>query len=148
MYWPEFAAQEPELAALGRKLLAEEHGYVFLATVAKDGSPRVHPIVALIGDRGPIVAVKQGSPKLADLRRDPRLALHSTVHPPDDEEFSIRGIAHELVGPEARQAALEGATIGGSLDKMVLFELELLHIGHATWPSPGVTTRRRWRPTE
>jgi Pyridoxamine 5'-phosphate oxidase len=145
MYWPQFAAAEPELAARGWELLAEQHGYVFLATVRADGSPRLHPIVPILGDRGPVVAVKQGSPKLADIRREPRIALHSTVLPPADEEFSIRGILREVIGPDARQAAVAGSDTAVPPDVMVLFELDLVDVGWATWPEQGRPLRERWR---
>ncbi|SRR6266540_5101714 len=144
MYWPEFAKLEPELAARGRELLAEAHGYVFLATIRRDGSPRLHPIVPILSDRGLIIAVKQTSPKLADIRRDPRIALHSTVLPPDDEEFSIRGIVHEVRGDEARQAAVAASGTDMPPDVMLLFEVELIRVGWATWPEQGKPIRQHW----
>jgi Pyridoxamine 5'-phosphate oxidase len=145
MLWPAFAAQEPELAARGWELLAEEHGYVYLATVAPDGGPRLHPVAPIRADRGLFVAVMSRSPKLADIRREPRVALHTTVRPPDDEEFSIRGIAREVEGVEARAAAVAGARDGATLsDAMTLFELDLLEIGWARWEQ-GHPRRMRWR---
>ncbi len=71
MFWIAFAGQSPVLAARGRTLLTERHGYAYLATVTADSSPRVHPVAPIIGDNGLFVAVAHGSPKLADLRRDP-----------------------------------------------------------------------------
>jgi hypothetical protein len=71
MFWTAFAEQSPDLAARGRTLLTERHGYAYLATVTADSSPRVHPVAPIIGDNGLFVAVAHGSPKLADLRRDP-----------------------------------------------------------------------------
>src|SRR4051794_7322335 len=115
MSWGAFAEQSPELARRGRELLAEEHGYVFLSTVTADGSPRIHPVAPILSDRGLFVAVACRSPKLADLRREPRIALHSTVMPPDDEEFSVRGVAREIEDEKARSAAVAGAEGGAQL---------------------------------
>src|ERR1700741_568183 len=102
MRGPDFAGPSPQLAEHGWGLLAERHGYASLATPAADGSPRVHPVAPIRGERGLFVAVGRTSPKLADLRRDPRMALHATVLPPDDEEFALRGTARGGGGPAGR----------------------------------------------
>ena len=50
---------------------------VLLATVRKDGAPRLHPVRPFLsGDGRLIVFSSPGSPKTADLRRDGRVALH------------------------------------------------------------------------
>ena len=42
--WKEFAADEPDLADVGRPLLFQfKVGLAFLATVRRDGAPRLHP---------------------------------------------------------------------------------------------------------
>jgi hypothetical protein len=145
MLWPAFAEQSSQLARRGRRLLAEEHGYSYLATVAADGSPRLHPVAPILGDRGLFVAVRNRSPKLADLRSEPRMALHSTVLPPDDEEFSVRGISREITDGNARATAVLGARGGAQLsDKMVLFEIDLVEVSWTHWLG-GQPTRRSWR---
>lgn len=72
--WNEFADSAPELAELGLKLL-NHYGAVFLATVRKDGAPRLHPIVPII-TQGKLF-VFCGGPKVYDLRRDGRYVLHA-----------------------------------------------------------------------
>lgn len=74
--------------------------------MAADGRPRLHPVAPILGDRGLFVAVQNRSPKLADLRSEPRMAPHSTVLPPDDEEFSIRGVQDAWL---SRASALRAA---------------------------------------
>jgi hypothetical protein len=144
MFWNAFADQSPDLAARGRTLLNERHGYAYLATVAADSSPRVHPVAPIIGENGLFVAVAHGSPKLADLRRDPRVALHSSVLPPGDEEFSVRGFAREVTDTGRRAAATSGATGGAQpTDAMALFEIDLVEVGWARWEQ-GRPTRKRW----
>lgn len=145
MRWTDFADRAPELARHGWRLLAERHGYAYLATTAADGSPRIHPVAPIRAHRGLFVAVRRNSPKLADLRRDPRMALHTTVLPPDDEEFALRGTALEIDGPAEREAAVAGATDGAQLsDRLALFEIDVLEVDWARW-SDGVPVRERWR---
>ncbi|HEY7591632.1 MAG TPA: pyridoxamine 5'-phosphate oxidase family protein [Actinophytocola sp.] len=145
MRWPDFADHAPELAWRGWRLLAERHGYAYLATTAADGSPRIHPVAPIRARRGLLVAVRRNSPKLADLRRDPRMALHTTVLPPDDEEFALRGTAVEITAPDEREQAVAGATDGAQLsDHLALFEIDLLEASWARW-SGGAPVRERWR---
>ena len=47
MGWQLLEEQQPELAAFGRLRLNGKVAY--LATVRKDGSPRVHPMTPIIG---------------------------------------------------------------------------------------------------
>jgi hypothetical protein len=145
MRWPDFAERAPELAGHGWRLLAERHGYAYLATTAADGSPRVHPVAPIRGERGLFVAVGRASPKLADLRRDPRMALHATVLPPDDEEFTLRGTAREIADPAERESAVAGATDGARLtERLALFEIDVLVAGWARW-SGDAPIRLHWR---
>lgn len=144
MRWSDFAARSPVLAGHGARLLAERHGYAYLATTAADGSPRVHPVAPIRSHRGLFVAVRRGSPKLADLRHEPRLALHATVLAPDDEEFALRGTAVEVAEAE-RERAVAGATDGARLSPhLVLFEIDVTEASWARW-TDGTPTRERWR---
>jgi hypothetical protein len=44
-HWKEFEAAAPEIAAAGKRLLYQRGvGLAFLATLRKDGAPRLHPI--------------------------------------------------------------------------------------------------------
>jgi hypothetical protein len=49
--WRELAAAEPELAEAGRSLLYQFGvGLAFLATVRKDGAPRLHPVCPVLSN--------------------------------------------------------------------------------------------------
>ncbi len=75
--WGSFAAVAPALAAMGRHFLYQYGvGLGFLATVRRDGGPRVHPICPILTD-GALLALIVPGPKLDDLRRDGRYALHA-----------------------------------------------------------------------
>ena len=68
--------REPDLAMTARRLLAVAGvGPGYLATVAVHGSPRIHPVNPFRFDGDPAMFVVP-SPKLEDLRRDGRYALH------------------------------------------------------------------------
>ena len=77
-----------------------------MATLRKDGSPRISGIEVEFRDGEVILGLMPGSRKGADLRRDPRLALHSpSPDPPEDSpsdwtgDAKIGGRAVELPDP-------------------------------------------------
>ncbi|MBC3190109.1 pyridoxamine 5'-phosphate oxidase family protein [Pseudonocardia sp. C8] len=78
--WGDFRAAEPEFAALAERILQRGVALV-IATLRADGSPRVSGIEVVLDDSGPGVELAFGSMpgarKGADLRRDPRFALHA-----------------------------------------------------------------------
>lgn len=107
MSWSMLEEKNPELAAFGSARL---HGQVaYLATVRKDGSPRVHPLTPIIGQGHLFVFMEPTSPKGHDLRRDGRYALHCTVSDTSGAsgEFSITGQAQLIDNPEVRALAVQ-----------------------------------------
>ncbi|CAN5756356.1 hypothetical protein BH18ACT15_BH18ACT15_02880 [soil metagenome] len=95
--WTEFERIRPDLAAAGRRLFYQHGlGLGFLGTVRPDGGPRVHPMCPILTPAGLFALIVQG-PKLADLRRDPRYAMHCETCPPPrvDDAFYITGIVQE-----------------------------------------------------
>ena len=144
MLWAQLAELQPELASRGARLLAETHGYAYLATVSQAGAPRIHPVAPILSSRGLFIAVTRSSPKLKDLVADNRMALHAAVRPPADEEFSVRGTAHEVAGDVRRGEAIRGARGGAALhDAMALFAVDLDEVLWATWVN-GHAIRKRW----
>ena len=143
--WAAFAEAAPELAAAGRELLFHPGvGFGYLATVRSDGSPQVHPVLALIaGGRLEVFVVP--SPKLDDLRRDGRYALHSAQDEQVNDEFCVEGRAEIVEADERRAAALAAhpASVG---DDHVLVELRIAHALLAQYASPPAwpPTYRRW----
>ncbi|MDX3657675.1 pyridoxamine 5'-phosphate oxidase family protein [Streptomyces sp. ID05-26A] len=78
--WAEFAAEQPEMAAFVQSRFAVDR-HAMLATLRKDGSPRISGVEPDF-TRGELWAgMMPDSLKSRDLRRDPRFALHcmSTV---------------------------------------------------------------------
>ena len=76
--WTEVAVSAPELAADVRGRF-EAHGLALLATVRADGAPRISGIEPLFAGDHLWLGMMEGSRKGADLRREPRFALHSAT---------------------------------------------------------------------
>lgn len=94
--WGEFAEARPEMAQVLLGLL-DWIPITYLATVRRDGSPRVHPVCPIIAGGRMFVAVAgssapEPSPKRFDLARDGRYAMHALPGKRDDE-FYITGRA-------------------------------------------------------
>ena len=101
--WAEFETGQPGLAAAGRTLFYQFGvGLAFLATVRRDGGPRVHPMCPII-DGGGLFAFIVPGPKQADLRRDGRYALHSFPCPDNEDAFYCTGRAAVVDDPGVRQ---------------------------------------------
>jgi hypothetical protein len=99
--WDEVTAAAPDLAGRARALF-DAHRHKVLATLRKDGSPRVSGVEANFSRGDLWLGMMPGSRKALDLRRDPRLALHcATVDPPDDPakfegDAKLAGRAEEI----------------------------------------------------
>jgi hypothetical protein len=91
--WKVIEEQEPEFAARVRRLL-DAGRHKTIATLRADGSPRISGIECEFVDGdlrfGSMTAARKG----ADLRRDPRFALHGpTFHPIEGKEGEWPGEA-------------------------------------------------------
>jgi hypothetical protein len=132
--WAEFADREPELAGAGMRLF-DEHHLAYLATVRRDGSPRLHPISPIRTERGLYVAVNERSPKRWDLARDRRYALHAPLGQ-QDEEFVLTGGARRIHDAATRRAitAAAGHTVH---PEDWLFEFLIESCLHGYWVNVG-----------
>jgi hypothetical protein len=91
--WREFEAAEPEFARRVRELF-DAHKHKTMATLRADGSPRISGIETKFADGELTFGSMPRARKGADLKRDPRLALHSaTVDPVDGAEADWPGEA-------------------------------------------------------
>jgi hypothetical protein len=110
--WGEFEAEQPALAANVRERF-DVRKHKTLATLRADGSPRISGIEVEFADGEMYLGMMPDSHKLNDLRRDPRLAVHSpTVDPPEGAEADWPGeakIAGRAVEVGFPDAPVEGA---------------------------------------
>ncbi|HUN38400.1 MAG TPA: pyridoxamine 5'-phosphate oxidase family protein [Trebonia sp.] len=91
--WKDVEQAEPELAARVQKLF-DAGRHKTIATLRADGSPRISGIECEFSDGQLRFGSMTGARKGADLRRDPRFALHGpTVHPQEGNEAQWPGEA-------------------------------------------------------
>ena len=95
--WREFRANAPQLAALGEERF-ERSGLVLLATLRKNGWPRISPVEFVITGGNLYLGMMWQSRKALDLLRDSRCSLHSTVSDRSgaEGEFKLYGRAVEI----------------------------------------------------
>lgn len=168
--WATFEAQAPELAAVAGRLWpgitalnrgeappagAPTFAISYLATVRRDGGPRLHPFCPILASGRLFAAIPWSSPKGWDLRRDPRCVIHA-LPGPEDDELCIRALAVEVSRDPAARALVRSAVaeseVGGMIETVSddpLFELDLEQVDVARWLDigrPGTrAVRQQWR---
>src|SRR5260370_27353557 len=106
--WVDFEHEAPELAGAGRSLLYRfGPGLGYLATLRRDGAPRVHPVCPVVANGGLYVFIGNHSPKRRDLVDDGRFALHTFPLPEVDDEFYVAGTAALAEEPSGRATVYE-----------------------------------------
>jgi Pyridoxamine 5'-phosphate oxidase len=150
--WNVVEDEAPELAAQARRFL-DAHVHKTLATLRRDGSPRISGTEVEFADGELWLGSMWQSVKALDLRRDPRFALHSgSADPPDwTGDAKLAGRAEEVTDPE-RKAAIIGddAPPGPShLFRANVTELVVVRLGDPadhllieTWHAGRDATRR------
>lgn len=102
--WQEVEASNPDFARRVRERFGVRKHKV-IATLRKDGSPRISGIEAEFKDGYVSVGMMPGSLKARDLLRDPRLALHSGTEDPSELpgeviDAKLSGVAQEISGAD------------------------------------------------
>jgi len=91
--WREFAEAEPDFAERVRRLFTG-HKHHTMATLRRDGSPRISGTEVELEEGELHLGMMPGARRATDLRRDPRLAIHGhTVDPPGDDPAAWAGDA-------------------------------------------------------
>lgn len=150
--WAEFERSTPDLAASGRRLLVGADGSAigFIATVSRDGYPRLAPVCPIFCDRDVYLSIGIATPKRFDLRNSGRYVLHAFLGD-NDEEFQIAGRAVLVAGTEERDRV--HASIRFSFKKEdPVFRLEIDRCLWGYWENVGKpntrAVRRRWKAAE
>lgn len=138
--WKGFSEAAPDLARLGQEQLFQHGvGLAFLATVRKDGAPRLHPVCPVISQDRLYVMILPDSPKRGDLERDGRYAIQAFPQAkPDSDEFYLSGKAKRIEDPEVFSKVIEDAKHPASRDE-ILFELEIDRAMHTRWEGFGTS---------
>ncbi len=152
--WSEVEDEAPELAARARGYF-DLFVHKTIATLRRDGSPRISGIEMEFIDGDIWLGSMWGAVKALDLRRDPRFALHSgSVSPPEwHGDAKIAGRVEEITDPEViTRINGERAPAGPShLFRVDVLELSVIELGDPpdhmlidSWhPGRGLTRRRR-----
>lgn len=121
--WQDVEEAAPEFAARVRALF-DAHKHKTLATVRADGSPRISGIETVFEDGELVFGSMADARKGADLRRDPRFALHGpTVDPVEGAEAQWPGEA-KIAG---RAIAAGPVTEGPAGDRFRADITEVVH---------------------
>jgi Pyridoxamine 5'-phosphate oxidase len=139
--WREIEAEAPVLAARARQLF-DANKHKTLATLRRDGSPRISGIEITFEDGELRFGSMWRAVKALDLRRDPRFAIHSASDGADFQgDAKVAGRVEEVgSGQESHLfradiTELVVISLGGDPPDHLLIE---------SWhPGRGVTTRRR-----
>ena len=146
MSWKTLKERAPEMAALGVERLNRKIAY--LATLRKDGSPRLHLITPFIGSGMLFMFTEPSSPKIRDLRRDGRYALHNSVDRKEGEpliELLVSGTAQVINNVDVRrQVAEEIAASPVVTDEYILFEFHIDHVLVVEYDWDGKRAVRHW----
>lgn len=140
--WEEFERADAQLAAFGRERL--DGRVSFHATLRPDGSPRVHPVETWIAAGRLMVRFRLQSPKVREVARDARYALHSPMDNPDGVggEFLVRGWMEQISPdhPAAIELAREAPT------PLAFYALSVEEAVGTTYEGPDRDpVYRRWR---
>jgi hypothetical protein len=145
--WNDFSTAAPDFAEEVRSLFSE-HKHHTMATVRRDGAPRISGTEVEFENGELCLGMMPGTRRAADLGRDPRLALHShSVDPPEQDPGSWCGEA-KING---RGVALSSEAGGPDRFRVEIIDVTLTRVGTpadhlliTTWePSTGVVARRR-----
>jgi hypothetical protein len=139
----DWADIDAELAAFGAERLAA--GPCYLATVADDDLPRVHPVTPFVGEGRLWVFMEPTSPKGRDVQERHGFALHTSV--PDNAgtggEFLVRGTGRLVEDAEVRARAAAACPYKPA-DRYVLYELSPVDARSVVYGGGGKPVTRRW----
>ena len=159
MRWSQIGVSQPRLAELGLRRLIEP-GVVLVATIRRDGTPRLSPVEPLVLDGALWLSMMWRSAKAVDLLRDPRILVHSVISSRDgaEGEFKVRGVARAEDDPavQRRYADAVAGALGWDPQPGLfhLFELDVREVAViryetatgdqrvARWPPPREFIRR------
>jgi hypothetical protein len=143
--WAEFAKAEPDLAAFAWERM--EGRIVYQATLRLDGGPRVHPVSPWLGAGLLCVSFRDTSPKMREVARDARYALHTAQpwedHAGDHGEFMGRGWLEQIPPSHPAVTARPGRTPYG----LVHYACSIEEAVATEYSDDEMPVYRRWKPS-
>ena len=123
--WQQFTVAAPELAQAAQELF-EAHTHLTIATLRKDGSPRISGIECRFIEGDLWFGSMPRAVKARDLQRDPRFALHSGTGDASDWKGDAKASGRvEEVTEAERRAAIFAAMGSPDSGESHLFRAEI-----------------------
>ncbi|MBV9594108.1 MAG: pyridoxamine 5'-phosphate oxidase family protein [Actinobacteria bacterium] len=147
--WQDVVADAPDFAARVRERF-DAGKHKTMATLRADGSPRISGIEIEFEHGQVVLGSMPDSVKGRDLRRDPRLAVHSpSLDPPEDASTwsgDAKMSGRAVFGPSPPPPATEGDYFTLDVEEIVLTRVGTPadHLVIESW-HPGRGLRRRTR---
>ncbi|MGW2661701.1 pyridoxamine 5'-phosphate oxidase family protein [Nocardia tengchongensis] len=103
--WNQFAAAAPRIATIFTRRHAATGNLCMLATLRKDGSPRISPLEPRVFEGELWLVGMPGTTKFADLARDPRFCLHTATVDTQvsDGDVKLFGAVRDVQDPELQR---------------------------------------------
>lgn len=144
--WADVREAVPELAGSVQAAF-DAHKHKVLATLRRDGSPRLSGTELNFAVESVWFGVMPGSRRLADLGRDPRIALHSATCDEaltlGDAKLSGRAVEVTEVARFQRLSGSDEATVSFPMFEVNLSEISLVRLGGE--PTDHLVVES-WRP--
>lgn len=140
--WAEIAASAPELAARVRARFESNRHHV-LGTVRANGAPRLSGTEVRVDERAVSLGMMPASRKLADVRRDPRVEIHSAPLEEDLAQGDAK-LAGRLVEVSGEPPHGEGTFFELAIELVSLVRVAHDQLVFTSWrPGRGVNEVRR-----
>jgi hypothetical protein len=151
--WAEIEEEAPDLAGMARKLF-DAGVHKTIATLRRDGSPRISGIECLFVDGDLWFGGMWQGVKALDMLRDPRFALHSASSDPAkfEGDAKVAGTAEEITDPKKQKEILTQAPPGpahlfrADINELVIVTVsaDMKKLVIESWhPGRGVTRHER-----
>ncbi len=151
--WREFTEAAPELAELVQARV-EATGLGLLATLRKDGAPRISGIEPSFFDGDLWLGMMEDSVKARDLQRDPRMALHNATVDKEvtDGDVRVSGRAIEVTDTATKLAFLAAFREANDYgppddDPMHLFKIDITDVA-SIQPGGDHLVIQSWTPAQ
>jgi len=144
--WRKLEESAPEIARLGKERL-DQAGVALLATLRKDGSPRISPVEPYLSQGHLLFGAISWSLKTRDLLRDSRCVLHSAVTGPDNGEGELKLYGRASEADDEMRDSCHGWWSEQRRGAATVFTLNIEQAAFVSWNTEGgQMITRRWLP--
>ena len=148
MRWADLEQGAPRLAARAEQLVVEP-GVCLVASIRRDGTPRLSPVEPFLLDGDLWLSMMWRSRKAADLLRDDRVLVHSIVTTREGQpgEVKLRGRAVPVEDPDRRDAYRQAVAVLGWQPVepwFHLFVVDLTDVTSISYAGEGDQHMARW----